>query len=102
MYLIKNLGIVLRGLNAIYFKSKVDFIFEFIPQILFMSFLFGYMLIMIFVKWSVNWMAIGTGNAPSIITQLMNIFLAMGNVGTTPLWGSNGAQENFHFFVFSI
>ena len=88
-------------MNAIHFDSKVDFIFEFVPQIIFMSMLFGYMIIMIFIKWSINWIAIGTEYAPSIITQLMNIFLAMGKVGNTPLWGLNGTQESFHFFVFS-
>ena len=88
-------------MNAIYFESKLDFIFEFVPQIVFMSLLFGYMLVMIFVKWSINWFAIGTQNAPSIITQLMNIFLAMGKVGNTPLWGASGSQENFHFYVLS-
>jgi hypothetical protein len=59
------------------------------------------MIIMIFIKWSVNWFAVGTDKAPSIITQLMNIFLAMGKVGETPLWGSQGTQESFHFYVLS-
>lgn len=56
---------------------------------------------MIFIKWSVNWFVVGTDKAPSIITQLMNIFLAMGKVGETPLWGSEGTQESFHFYVLS-
>ena len=47
-------------------------------------------------------MAVGTANAPSIITQLMNIFLGMGKVGSTPLWGGEGSQESFHFIVFGI
>jgi len=96
------LGFFLKGLNALHFESKVDFIFEFIPQIIFMSLLFGYMIIMIFIKWSIDWGLYGTGNAPSIINQLMNIFLAMGSVGDKPLWGGIGVQQNFHFLVLII
>lgn len=94
-------GIILRGMNAIHFNSKLDFVFEFIPQIVFMTGLFGYMIVMIFIKWSINWDIYGTQNAPSIITQLMNIFLGMGSVGNTPLWGEPGTQANTHFIILS-
>jgi V-type H+-transporting ATPase subunit a len=56
-------GIILRGMNCFYFKSWVDLVCEFLPMILFDLALFGYMVIMIFVKWSINWdnrMALGT------------------------------------------
>jgi len=56
-------GIILKGINAIYFKAWLDFFCEFLPMILFDLALFGYMVIMIFVKWSINWqhrMALGT------------------------------------------
>eukprot|EP01040_Poterioochromonas_malhamensis_P002388 gene2388-2535_t len=58
-----TLGIILKGINAWYFKSTLDLVCEFIPMILFDLALFGYMVIMIFVKWSINWdyrMAQGT------------------------------------------
>jgi len=73
------LGIVLKGMNAVYFKSPMDFIFEFIPQIIFLSILFGYMNIMIFIKWSIDW-SNNTSKAPSIISLLMKIFLNGGTV----------------------
>ncbi len=101
-------GIFLRGLNAIYFGNKTDFILEFIPQFVFMSILFGYMLVMIFIKWYVNWFDYLTPDsnkfiqAPSIITQLMNIFLKLGEVGPMPIWGEGNAQQNFHQIVLSI
>lgn len=56
-------GIILRGINAYYFKSNIDLYCEFLPMILFDMALFGYMVILIFVKWSINWshrMALGT------------------------------------------
>jgi len=74
-------GIILKGLNTLYFRRFLDFIFEFIPQIVFMSVTFGYMDLMIFYKWTVNYLVILEGSttpltnqAPSIITLLMYIF----------------------------
>lgn len=58
-----TVGIVLRGINAVYFKNWTDLYCEFIPMILFDMALFGYMVVLIFVKWSINWdsrMALGT------------------------------------------
>lgn len=72
-------GIVLKGMNSIYFKKPIDFIFEFIPQIIFMTILFGYMIVLIFIKWSIDWTG-NEGDAPSIISMLMNIFLSPGGV----------------------
>jgi len=96
-------GIFLRGLNAIYFNSKLDFVFEFIPQIIFMSLLFGYMIIMIFIKWCTDW----TGNlskAPSIISTLMNIFLNLGSVDGKPLFYNEDStyQESLQFYFLII
>lgn len=48
-------GIMLRGANAIYFRAHLDFVFEFLPMIIFDFALFGYMVVLIFVKWSINW-----------------------------------------------
>jgi len=56
-------GILLRGLNCIYFGEKLDFYCEFLPMILFDLSLFGYMVVLIFVKWSIDWnqrMALGS------------------------------------------
>lgn len=56
-------GIILKGMNCIYFKSWLDFFCEFLPMIIFDLALFGYMVILIFVKWSIDWnhrMALGT------------------------------------------
>mmetsp|Transcript_20061 Transcript_20061/g.17153 ORF Transcript_20061/g.17153 Transcript_20061/m.17153 type:complete len:172 (+) Transcript_20061:1363-1878(+) len=48
-------GILLKGVNAIHFKSCIDFVFEFIPMITFMSLTFGYMVVLVFLKWSLPW-----------------------------------------------
>jgi V-type H+-transporting ATPase subunit a len=101
------LGIFLKGMNAVYFKNSVDFIFEFLPQIVFMTILFGYMNFMIFIKWATDW-SNDTSRAPSIITLLMGIFLKGGSVGPDgdkkPVWGLEDytRQENFHNWVLVI
>jgi V-type H+-transporting ATPase subunit a len=40
-FLINLVGILLKGVNSIHFGLWVDFIFEFIPQLVFMSLTFG-------------------------------------------------------------
>ena len=46
-----SLGICMKAFNAVYFKNKLDFLFEFIPQIILLTVLFGYMDLMIICKW---------------------------------------------------
>jgi V-type H+-transporting ATPase subunit a len=48
-------GTCLKGANAVYFGEKLDFFYEFVPMVLFSSSLFVYMVVMIFMKWCINW-----------------------------------------------
>jgi V-type H+-transporting ATPase subunit a len=95
-------GILLRGMNDLYFGNIIGFIFEFIPQIIFMSILFGYMDAMIFMKWAQDWSS-NTSMSPSLISQMMNIFLKFGSVADKPLWGGRDGtkytQEQYQFAV---
>ena len=43
-------GVCLKGINALYFRSYLDFFCEFLPMIIFAVGFFGYMVILIFVK----------------------------------------------------
>lgn len=56
-------GVTLRGINSLYFHQYLDLFCEFVPMIIFCVGFFGYMVILIFVKWSIDWdhrMALGT------------------------------------------
>ena len=90
------LGLFLKGMNGIYFGDYADFIFEFIPQLIFMCLLFGYMILMIYIKWGTDW-SDDLSKAPSLITQLLMLFLNMGSTGPdnfkTPLFH----REDYHF-----
>jgi V-type H+-transporting ATPase subunit a len=79
-------GIIIKAVNSFNFKKKIDFYFEFIPQVIFMVTLFGYMDFLIIFKWLKVWdEKVGTipSNqwAPSIISTMMNIALALGKTG---------------------
>jgi V-type H+-transporting ATPase subunit a len=50
-----SLGIMLKGSNAIKNRNMIDFLFEFCPQIVTLVALFGYMDLMIVIKWLTNW-----------------------------------------------
>lgn len=69
-------GIALKAVNSLYFKKTLDFYFEFIPQIIFMVLLFGYMDFLIVFKWLKYWE--DTSKAPSIINTLINLPLKLG------------------------
>ena len=98
-----TLGIVLRGLNNLYFQDYIGFCFEFIPQIIFMLLLFGYMIALIFIKWGTDYSR-NTANAPSIITILMNLALKNGSVDGKPVWSTVEKEEktNKLFFMISL
>ena len=56
-------GIFLKGSNCLHFSNHLDLFCEFVPQMLFCGSLFGYLVLLIFIKWSINWqerMALGT------------------------------------------
>ena len=95
------IGIILRGLNNLYFKDSLGFYFEFIPQIIFMLLLFGYMIILIFIKWVTDY-SLDTSKAPSIITILMNLALKGGSVEGKPVWGTIPTEEKVNKIFFYI
>jgi V-type H+-transporting ATPase subunit a len=97
------MGIMLKGLNSLHFKNYLDFFLEFIPQFIFMFALFGYMNIMIFIKWATDWSKSAT-SPPSIITLLLNIFLKGGSVEGKPLYGDTdgSTQETIHLIILCI
>eukprot|EP00343_Euplotes_focardii_P010167 CAMPEP_0205829538 /NCGR_PEP_ID=MMETSP0206-20130828/38423_1 /ASSEMBLY_ACC=CAM_ASM_000279 /TAXON_ID=36767 /ORGANISM="Euplotes focardii, Strain TN1" /LENGTH=512 /DNA_ID=CAMNT_0053132345 /DNA_START=128 /DNA_END=1666 /DNA_ORIENTATION=+ len=74
-----SLGIIMKGFNAVHFKRPIEFFFEFIPQIILMLCLFGYMDYLIIVKWMTNWEG-RTDRAPGIISTMIGMFLNLGEI----------------------
>lgn len=89
-----SIGIIMKGLNSIHFRNKLDFFFEFVPQIILLLALFGWMDVLIIAKWlepkyvDYNFLDIPHGDAssdynmihrsPAIINTMIDIFLSPG------------------------
>lgn len=96
-----TMGIILKGMNNLYFNNKIGFYFEFIPQLIFMTSIFGYMIVLIYIKWATNWIG-REYMAPSIITTLMGIALKNGSVENKPLWGPILIEEAFNRYLLYV
>lgn len=72
------LGIFLKGLNSLFQLNAVDFFFEFIPQIFFLVCTFGYMVLLIVLKWLSHYDT--PKDAPSILNIMLNFPLKMGKL----------------------
>jgi V-type H+-transporting ATPase subunit a len=73
-----SLGICMKGLNSLYFGRTIDFVFEFIPQIVLLLSLFGFMDLLIILKWLTNYGAMNGATPPSIISMMIQMGLNFG------------------------
>lgn len=72
-------GIFLSLLNHIEFKDWKRVVFQFIPEITFFMSIFGYLVFLIFLKWSTPYVALGL-EAPSLLNALIAMFMSPGQV----------------------
>eukprot|EP00919_Chromeraceae_sp_WS-2016_P031100 GHVR01073531.1.p1 GENE.GHVR01073531.1~~GHVR01073531.1.p1 ORF type:complete len:503 (+),score=174.39 GHVR01073531.1:219-1511(+) len=68
-----TIGILCKGINSILRRNRTDFLFEFLPQLLFMLCIFGYMDYLIVIKWLTP-----TDNSvfPSVVTTVIDMTMA--------------------------
>ncbi|XP_065752563.1 V-type proton ATPase 116 kDa subunit a 1 isoform X15 [Phocoena phocoena] len=86
-------GVSLSLFNHTYFKKPLNIYFGFIPEIIFMTSLFGYLVILIFYKWTA-YDAHTSEKAPSLLIHFINMFLfSYGDSGNSMLYsGQKGIQ----------
>jgi len=86
-------AICLQVPNHIRFKRRMDIWTNFVPQMLFLQSIFGYLVVCIIYKWTVNWET-STTQPPSLLNMLIGMFLSPGSVeAETQLYpGQNTVQ----------
>ncbi|KAI9076162.1 hypothetical protein K1719_041860 [Acacia pycnantha] len=82
-----NLGIILSYFNARFFSNSVDTRYQFVPQMIFLNSLFGYLSLLIIVKWC-------TGSQADLYHVMIYMFLSpTDNLGENQLfWGQRFIQ----------
>jgi V-type H+-transporting ATPase subunit a len=77
-----TLGTLMKGANAIYFRRYTVLVFEVFTQIALLMALFGFMDLMIIIKWTTDWEPIEKETnevAPALIKTMIVMFINQGN-----------------------
>lgn len=77
--------------NHIRFKRSIDIWTNFIPQVLFLESIFGYLVVCILYKWSVDWSKTDR-QPPSLLNMLIDMFLSPGTV-KEPLYSGQSSLQ---------
>ncbi|XP_036384645.1 V-type proton ATPase 116 kDa subunit a2-like [Megalops cyprinoides] len=86
-----SFGIVLGIFNHMHFRQKFNLYLVFLPELLFLLCLFGYLVFMIFFKW-LAYSAQDSRLAPSVLVHFINMFLMKGD-GERPLYPGQMALQ---------
>ncbi|KAG8368196.1 hypothetical protein BUALT_Bualt15G0020100 [Buddleja alternifolia] len=86
-----NLGIIMSLFNALFFKNSINVWFQFIPQMIFLNSLFGYLSLLIIIKWC-------TGSQADLYHVMIYMFLGpTDDIGENQLFpGQKMTQLQFH------
>ncbi|KAJ2695354.1 H(+)-transporting V0 sector ATPase subunit a [Coemansia spiralis] len=81
-----TLGICLQVPNALHFRKRINIVHVFLPQVIFLFSIFGYLVFAILFKWSTDWYARDAAgelthiSPPSLLNMLIYMFLSPGQV----------------------
>ncbi|NXA14857.1 VPP3 ATPase, partial [Sapayoa aenigma] len=78
-------GVLLGVFNHLHFKQRHRLVLEFLPEMIFLLALFGYLVFLIFYKW-VKFSAANSLVAPSILIHFIDMFLFTSNAENLPLY----------------
>uniref|UniRef100_A0A7N8WYR9 V-type proton ATPase subunit a n=1 Tax=Mastacembelus armatus TaxID=205130 RepID=A0A7N8WYR9_9TELE len=95
-----SFGVVLSVFNHLHFRQKCNVYLLFLPELLFLLSLFGYLVFMIFYKW-LAFGARDSSRAPSILIHFINMFVMQGK-DITPLYPGQSEMLQFHMSVSNL
>ncbi|KAL9851062.1 V-type proton ATPase 116 kDa subunit a 3 isoform 2-T2 [Geothlypis trichas] len=78
-------GVVLGVFNHVHFQQRHRLLLEFLPEMIFLLALFGYLVFLIFYKW-IKFSAADSMVAPSILIHFIDMFLFTSNAENLPLY----------------
>ncbi|NXR20913.1 VPP3 ATPase, partial [Cinclus mexicanus] len=78
-------GVMLGVFNHVHFKQRHRLVLEFLPEMVFLLALFGYLVVLIFYKW-IKFSAADSRVAPSILIHFIDMFLFTSNPENLPLY----------------
>jgi V-type H+-transporting ATPase subunit a len=87
-------------INAKYFNKKIDIWGNFIPGMIFFQSIFGYLVVCIIYKWSVDWFAIGV-SPPGLLNMLIYMFLQPGTLDMRLYKGQEYVQVGLLLLAFA-
>nr|VDD58488.1 unnamed protein product [Brassica oleracea] len=88
-----NLGIIMSFCNAKFFKSAVNVWFQFVPQMIFLNCLFGYLSVLIIIKWC-------TGSQADLYHVMIYMFLSpMDDLGENQLFPNQKTVQLTFLFL---
>ncbi|ORY01540.1 V0/A0 complex, 116-kDa subunit of ATPase [Basidiobolus meristosporus CBS 931.73] len=94
-----SVGIILTIYNHVHFRHGYAIWAEFLPQILFMECIFGYLCICIIYKWLINWNNQPI-SPPSLLNMLIYMFLSPGSVSPKDqLYSGQGTIQLVLIFI---
>ncbi|XP_052803903.1 V-type proton ATPase 116 kDa subunit a 1-like isoform X2 [Mya arenaria] len=91
-------GLSLSLLNHMHNKKPLNIYFEFIPQLIFLCAIFGYLILLIFVKW-LKFDHTQTGQAPNLLIGLIGMFLFQYESPCKPRTCWYTGQQGFQTFL---
>uniref|UniRef100_A0A674H1Y5 V-type proton ATPase subunit a n=1 Tax=Taeniopygia guttata TaxID=59729 RepID=A0A674H1Y5_TAEGU len=78
-------GVMLGVFNHVHFQQRHRLVLEFLPEMIFLLALFGYLVFLIFYKW-IKFSAADSRVAPSILIHFIDMFLFTSNAENLPLY----------------
>lgn len=101
------LGIVLSYHNAKFFKERLDVVYVFIPQMIFMSAIFGYLMFLIILKWLIDANSASCAsdpfcNTPDLKSVLIGMFMSPGKLPADMLMFPGQREVQFVLVLLAV